>query len=304
MPRVSVIIPVFNLENYIAECLDSLLEQTFHDYEIIIVDDGSTDQSGMICRKYAENFNFVRYCRQQNSGVSAARNRGLDLAKGEFIVFVDGDDIVSDFYLEHMVRLVSNDVDLGVIGYTSALEEMNGCHAMNCTLIEAQQLEKSVLMDIKIGGYLWNKIFKRDIIKTYKVRFDENILVWEDLLFVLTYMKATERCGVSTCVDYYYRLRENSAVAAMTIRKLESKIVAAQRLMDLEKESEYEIRSFVKNMYVNALFDYTSFFCKQRSVARIQKIDKIRYLVSNRDDLSFNKDRLIKILKMIVWIII
>lgn len=87
MPRISVIIPVFNLEKYLSECLNSLLVQTYRDYEIIIVDDGSTDQSATICKEYEEKFCFIKYYRQHNSGVSAARNKGLDFANGELICF-------------------------------------------------------------------------------------------------------------------------------------------------------------------------------------------------------------------------
>lgn len=302
MPKISVIIPVFNLEEYIAECLNSLLEQTFRDYEIIIVDDGSTDQSGAVCRKYAETFSFVRYFRQQNSGVSAARNRGLELAKGELITFVDGDDAVSGFYLEHLVRIIANDADLGVVGYTSKFEELDGGRAVDCAIIDAQKIGKKVLTDIAIGGYLWNKVFKLDIIRTHKLKFDESVFVWEDLLFVLSYLKAAERCGVSTSVDYFYRLRENSAVRVISLRKLESKVTAAQRMIELETEPE--CRSIVENMFVNALFEYTSFFCKQRGVDKKLKTEKIKYLVKNRRDLNFNQERVLKIVKMLIWTII
>ena len=102
--RVSVIIPVYNLEKYIGRCLDSLISQDFSDYEVIVVNDGSTDNTALICDEYAKKYNFIKAVHKKNGGVSSARNLGIDLAEGEYIMFVDGDDYVTSNYISTMYQ--------------------------------------------------------------------------------------------------------------------------------------------------------------------------------------------------------
>ena len=115
---ISVIVPVYNLENYLNRCIDSVLRSTYADFELILIDDGSTDASPRICRDYAGRDNRVRLLRQENRGVSAARNRGLEVCRGEWVVFVDGDDCISEDFLELIARESGRNPDLMLFDFT------------------------------------------------------------------------------------------------------------------------------------------------------------------------------------------
>ena len=106
MPKISVIVPIYNVEKYLPHCVDSILEQTFFDLEVILVDDGSTDRCGAICDEYATKDNRVIVIHEVNSGVSVARNKGIDLSRGEYISFVDGDDILATNYYEILYDVI------------------------------------------------------------------------------------------------------------------------------------------------------------------------------------------------------
>ena len=107
-PIISVIVPVYNVEQYLPHCIDSILTQTFTDFEVLLIDDGSTDNSGRICDEYAKKDNRIRVFHKENGGVSSARNVGLDNAEGEFLGFVDGDDILSPVYLMILLKALED----------------------------------------------------------------------------------------------------------------------------------------------------------------------------------------------------
>ena len=117
---ISIIVPVYNVEEYLKQCLDSILEQTFSNYEVILVNDGSTDSSGLICQEYAEKDVRIRYFEKENGGISDARNYGIEQAKGEYLTFVDSDDFLDASHLNVLYNaLVNNDVDISIANYTN-----------------------------------------------------------------------------------------------------------------------------------------------------------------------------------------
>ncbi|MFB4033578.1 glycosyltransferase family 2 protein, partial [Streptococcus pneumoniae] len=112
---ISVIVPVYNVEEYLKQCLDSILEQTFSNYEVILVNDGSTDSSGLICQEYAEKDTRIRYFEKENGGLSDARNYGIEQAQGEYLTFVDSDDLLDASHLTILYdALVNNDADISI----------------------------------------------------------------------------------------------------------------------------------------------------------------------------------------------
>ena len=117
---ISIIVPVYNVEEYLKQCLDSILEQTFSDYEVILVNDGSTDNSGLICQEYAEKDSRIRYFEKENGGLSDARNYGIEQAQGEYLTFVDSDDFLDKMHLNVLyTALVSNNVDISIVNYAN-----------------------------------------------------------------------------------------------------------------------------------------------------------------------------------------
>lgn len=188
--RYSVIIPVYNAEGTLRRCLDSLVGQQFSNYELLLINDGSTDGSDAICREYASTYSCVRYFAKENGGVSSARNLGLEQAKGEYILFVDSDDYVSEDYFALLSHtLESNAVDLLMFGYRN----FGGASTEWDTGVFCEETESSVAKRISFAvcqylfSSLLSKAFKRQIIERDNIRFSNNLAIGEDQAFIFTY---------------------------------------------------------------------------------------------------------------------
>lgn len=237
MPEISVIVPIYKAESTIERCVDSLRKQTFSDIEIILVDDGSPDRSGSLCDEFAREDPRIRVIHQKNGGVSSARNAGLDIASGKYLMFCDSDDYVAPEWCRWMYEAM----------------EIGGIHMAVCTvatvsdgnmLQTAQVLPKrfidpSEFLDmvscVRINE-LWNKVFRTDVIKRYGLHFDSRLSRCEDVLFVLEYLRYLAH-GDRLCYGspplYYY---ENTAgslskVYAEDYFQIELKILAQFRMI-------------------------------------------------------------------------
>lgn len=204
-PIVSVIVPVYNTAEYIPTCVDSILSQSYTVLELLLVDDGSTDESGSICDSYSKIDSRVRVIHKKNGGVCSARNRGLDNAKGDFIVFVDADDYVNNHYLEH---LMSVDADFVLAG-----------HQMFGTKSEIFKPSEEVSFGIEEMSLHWNtppirnylycyttsKRFNASIIRDNIIRFNESLFFSEDMFFNMIYMSFSNSFCEIPYSDYMYR---------------------------------------------------------------------------------------------------
>lgn len=185
---ISIIIPVYNKEKFISKCLESIVTQTFHDFEVIIINDGSTDKSQCIIEKYVEQDNRIICYNIENSGVSNARNIGLNYARGDYVMFIDADDFISSDYLENVLNNSSSDIV--ITGYTSVLQSYeiyNNCIKSNVIIKEN---EKKYIFNKVLFPYLcvvWAKLFKREIIEKYNIRFPK-INIGEDTCFMYKYL--------------------------------------------------------------------------------------------------------------------
>ena len=221
-PKISVIVPVYNVEKYLCSGIDSILAQTFTDFELLLIDDGSRDKSGEICDEYANKDCRVKVFHKENGGVSSARNLGIDESKGEYLFFVDSDDIISSFYIEMFVNYIKkNDSVCVVCKYTNRLSLLKN----QIDSIKTKEMTSSEFLDEiwisegKLDGYLWNKMFKRKILIDLNIRFDEKVSIWEDMLFVVEYFVNISTVVFADAVLYYYRDTMNSAVKHMVHQK-------------------------------------------------------------------------------------
>lgn len=239
-PKISVIVPVYNVEKYLCSCIDSILAQTFTDFELLLVDDGSRDKSGEICDEYANKDCRVKVFHKENGGVSSARNLGIDESKGEYLFFVDSDDIISSFYIEMFVNYIKkNDSVCVVCKYTNRLSllknQINSIKTKEMTSLEF--LDEIWVSEGKLDGYLWNKMFKRKILIDLNIRFDEKVSIWEDMLFVVEYFINISTVVFVDAVLYYYRDTMNSAVKQRDISKKIEKIFVCLKMLRLGNES-------------------------------------------------------------------
>ena len=186
----SVIIPIFNAETTLRRCLDSLVDQSFDDYELLLINDGSTDGSDAICREYANAYPCIRYFPKENGGVSSARNLGLEQAKGEYILFVDSDDYVAETYLETINRAVSEThPDLLIFGAEST--GMGEKKWITGAYREAEELNIARRIAEAMQRYLFSsmvsKCFKSEILRQHSLRFQDSLAIGEDQCLLFEY---------------------------------------------------------------------------------------------------------------------
>lgn len=215
MPKISIIVPVYNCEKYISNCINSILEQSFKDFELILVDDGSSDRSFEICESFAKKDNRVRAIHQPNSGVSRARNRGLDEAKGEYIGFVDGDDCVDkEMYKRLYKNLADNNADISICGIVNYFLKKNGItekvrqsQVDGFWIFSGEQALKEALQSRLYSVNPVNKLFKKELFD--KLRYPEG-KISEDAFLIPVVISKAGKVVYDSKPMYYYLRRENS----------------------------------------------------------------------------------------------
>lgn len=219
MPIISVIVPVYNVEKYLPRCIDSILAQTFTDFELILVDDGSPDRCGEICDEYAEKDSRVRVIHKANGGVSSARNAGLDLCRGEYVTFVDSDDYLGAGWLNSLHQaMTESGADVVSADFTVVAdggEESVTLHQKLQADLHNEKETIDFLLESILGGKLgWEvctRFFKTEIIQNRHIRFCETCENYaEDLGFTLEYLLYVQRVATCNSAEYYYYQRSGS----------------------------------------------------------------------------------------------
>lgn len=209
MPKISVIIPVYNVEKYLAECLTSVVNQTFKDIEIICVNDGSTDNSPKILEEFAQKDSRIKIINQENQGLSAARNTGLDVATGEYVSFIDSDDFVrTDLYADIQKLLPAELICFNAKIFPISEKYRTLQNYTQCQFDGEQPMEEKLILKTNI--HVWNKVFRTSIIKENNIRFPKG-LYFEDFPFVCEYMLSINSVKFFGGKGYYfYRQQPNS----------------------------------------------------------------------------------------------
>ena len=224
-PKISIIVPVYKVEKYLRRCLDSIVAQTFTDWECILIDDGSPDNSGKICDEYAEKDGRFRVIHQENAGVSAARNAGLEVIKGKYCMFVDSDDTLKDNSLLKIVNVL-NDNKADIYIFQTTYYKEKGCidesnFFRNKNTITADEYIKAMLTGTTSVGPV-SKVFISETAK--KVIFDKKLKIGEDFLFLLTYaLMVSNQICVSHFSTYNYLYNPASATHTLDYSKEEPK---------------------------------------------------------------------------------
>ena len=240
---VSIIMPAYNAEKYIEEAIESILTQSYTDWELIIVDDGSADGTSDICDHFAQKDPRIRVIHQDNKGVSAARNAGLMRAKGEYIAFADADDILPPNSLKVRVDLIGG-ADLVIAGYElfdeNGIIERMPARRRKCW--DTHDAVRNIIAAGEIGyqGFLWNKLFKKKIILGSHIEFDKNITVNEDRLFCVEYALFSKNSRISDDLVYRYRVTQTGTMSSIDRLKDKkiymSEFVAADKAMNMVKK--------------------------------------------------------------------
>lgn len=249
---VSVIIPAYNIEEYIGRCLDSVLSQTYENLEIIVIDDGSSDSTGKILDEYEKKEDRIKVIHKENGGVSSARNKGLDVAAGEYIGFIDGDDLIDPRMYEILVNLLEEEnADIAHCGYQMVFP--NRVDYYYNTGKRKVQTTKEGLKDLLSGEMiepgLVNKLYKKDIIKNH--RLDETVKINEDLLMNYQLFKESKKSVYYDITPYFYMIRKGSATGSNTLStKRKDALCVLKQIKDDCVDEELKVIAYRRYIYL------------------------------------------------------
>ena len=273
---ISVIVPVYNTEKYIDRCIDSIISQTYQNIEVILIDDGSIDNSLEICEKYMTKNPKIKVVHQENKGVSNARNKGLSIAKGNYFICIDSDDWLEPNMLEILYNNIQNyDADIATCNFYNDYESgektvKNDIDNDVLILTETKEMYESLFASNKFGGYLWNKLIRTSKIKNTKenIYFNEKIAIEEDVMFLINVFKRCRKiCYDSSSILYHYFQRATSSVRFNYTLKDITKLYTLEEKLKL-KES-YKLKSLDKLEY-----EYVFLLMQSLYIVRKDKVKK------------------------------
>lgn len=306
--KFSVIIPVYNAGDSICKCIDSLLAQTETDYEIIAVDDGSTDSTPEILDEIAEKHNKIRIIHQSNQGVSAARNKGIQNANGEYLIFVDSDDTVTNRYL---ASLLTVDADVVISDVSKTVNNTTICR-INTHLkktIEAFSPDDLYEMaETKAMDYCFAKRYRSDIVKDNRINFAVDLNLGEDTLFFAEYLTKCKSVAYTGTADYIYHTHSGSSLSTFNKTYVERLQDANSRIgnaLEQRFPGIMQSKSFLKRQW--SVFYYAIFHeLKKSSFSRIEKYQMLQswYNMSLFKDLiKYNDVIMISDPPLLRWIV-
>ena len=269
---ISIIVPIYKVEDYLDECIKSIVSQSYKNLEIILVDDGSPDKCGYICDMWAKEDKRITVIHKKNGGVSDARNIGVKVSKGQYILFIDSDDVInSDMVKVLYENIILDDYDISCCMHTKFKDgEKYIFNSMeNLQKVIKNDLWNSLLKD-EITGFVWDKLYKSELLKK---NYFEKYTLAEDFIFNLKVLESCNKIITSTYIGYYYRSRENSALNVKDIsKKLE--------LVNASKSAKMYIESKgINNRWINYKFMVDNLLIhhqiKSINSDEVRKIDKI-----------------------------
>ena len=287
MPKVSIIVPVYNVEKYLRKCIESILEQDEKDFELILVDDGSQDKSGIICDEYAKKDSRIIVLHNSNQGPSMARNAGLDICNGKYVTFVDSDDYIENNYLTIMLeKIEKKNADLVICGYRQIMNLKSEIHAVSG---DAEIFQDEFIKGLLIQkGYGMNacKLYKRELIGDN--RFDSTLTVGEDSFFILQISKNLKKCLHIADVLYNYNVNEQSLVRKYNENYLNNYMKSAKIIKEYiyNNFDDEELKKLTNNYIVFTLTLVIINYCfnPKRNQGKILKETKEIHTICNLDE--------------------
>lgn len=256
MDKISIVVPIYNVEKYLRKCIESILKQTYYNLEIILVDDGSTDSSGEICDEYKNKDSRIIVIHQKNKGMSSARNSGIKCATGKYIGFIDSDDYIEkDMYEILLKNIIDYSADIAICGF--AFVENNKVVPKEFTgdinVLDRQTALEELIKDRKIQSYVWNKLYKREIWNN--ITFKSGV-AFEDLDIMYKLFKKAKKIAIVDSLKYFYVQRSNSIMHIHNSKYILDRInVVIGRYNDFKTETNKRLQfvnkyAFAVNMIV------------------------------------------------------
>lgn len=270
MTKISVIIPIYNAESFLNECLVSIQEQTFSDYEAWLIDDGSTDNSGTICDNFAANNKLFHVIHKKNGGVSSARNAGLEKVNGEWICFIDADDTVEKEYLSTLYQFANMQKDILIIqGFKTFLPDNTYIDKRFTNQLYNSSEVYKTFQDLNINrcGYPFGKLYNAEIIRHHHLRFVESIHYAEDVMFMLTYLTHCSAIQTVEGMNYNYYIRKNIQSLSKRIFVFESEYACYQ--LYLKRIGELKQRFNLTETSLRKVYNVISEYLIRRSIGAL-----------------------------------
>lgn len=243
--KVSVIVPIYNVEKYLKRCVESLINQTYKNIEILLIDDGSTDSSAEICNKLEKVDSRIKVYHKENGGLGSARNYGYKYAKGEYILFLDSDDYIELNTIENMMEY--SEYDIVCCGFDRVDEETKKVYSQEMIKMPFDELEitdKTIMETAFLSPSGWGKLFKKELLSN--IKFSEDKRAVEDTLFYLEVIPKAKKIKYIKKILWHYMVRENSLIMSITEEKAD---LFEKNLLEVKKK-------YIENNYNNAKFDF------------------------------------------------
>ena len=278
---ISIILPVYNVDKYLKKSIESIVNQTYSNFEILIINDGSTDNSEEICKEYICKDERIKYFYQENRGVSAARNYGIDMSEGEFIIFIDSDDYLEPDMLEKLYKnVLDNNCDISICNYALI---KNNDRVENITekipqnILTKNEFIKFMFSDKYYRGYLWNKLIKKDVIAN--IRFDTKLHVMEDMIFLLDISNNIEKAYFEENVFLYNYLQNSESILHNFSEKHFSAVNSYKKIFDYIEKNKFEINQddyyMICENYIFIFMNYYYYLYKNKKLTKEIKNEKV-----------------------------
>ncbi|WP_088070502.1 glycosyltransferase family 2 protein [Gottfriedia luciferensis] len=280
-PKISIIVPVYKVERYINKCVDSILSQTFTDFELILVDDGSPDRCGIICDEYANKDERVKVIHKQNGGQASARNMALDIARGDYIGFVDSDDwIEPDMYELLYAISIENDCDIvnctGIVHFEDKTI-IKSSHPL--TIHNRSQAMKAIFEGELYDEVVWSKLIKRELLEN--LRFPEGIM-YEDTAFTYKLINKSKKVGYIGEAKYHYIKRENSTMDRAVKNKSIDAVLIYDEIYQFISQNYPELKPIVTLKLANSAMAILSIISLDpNSMLYKKEYDKVAMILNN-----------------------
>lgn len=299
-PKISVIVPIYKVEQYLNQCIDSIIAQTYINLEIILVNDGSPDNCKKICDEYAEKDTRIKVIHKKNGGMSDARNTGIEYAKGDYLTFIDSDDWVEPDMIELLYNnLIHYNADVSSCSYYMVYT--NSIIYFNCSndiiSLNSEEAIKEICINQKLHTFLWGKLYKKNIFNNLRLPKDKH---YEDMFIILDIFSLVNQCVICSVAKYYYRQRKGSITHTNNIKIFEA-IEAIEKNLIIIKDKYPNIIEFgnARVLKVNLfVLSRVIFIPMYKQIPEYKKILSIlrknyKYIIKNN---AFTRNEKIKII--------
>lgn len=286
MPKISIIVPVYNVEKYLEKCIDSILNQSFRDFELILVDDGSTDNSGYICDRYKNQDDRIIVIHKENGGLSSARNAGIDISKGDFIGFVDSDDFIHrDMYKILYNNIIKSEADLVICKeqniYEDEYVELNSIvneRNLNMEELTSEEAIKKLYKVRTTFVYAWNKLYKRDLFK--ELRYPENKIYEDEWLSPKLLYKSSKIVYINYSLYYYLQRKGSIVKSQFRVEKFDKVYALEDNVRFFKSNKEKKLHEISTRVYLDTLL-WTDKAALNELENVDQSISKLRQTINN-----------------------